>query len=268
LQDDFFVAPDIPADRLNLAIRQCPLPADEEVIALIDSSVAEQGGNSVILGLHAIHFLSGWRTKKAVMQTVSYRDLPGRVFRTVGASSIDMDRSQIMPFAGFKMPTGDFLHILYGIKHLVGGNYHVERDVPLYDAIMYALRRFLPNTGLHVWPDIPPRKLANATETCELPPDLPALGLLDCTTFGSAQNAVLFTVRGVHYHNSSVANAPGPGFIAYAHIPDLIDSDGTAGEVDLGRGQMLETSGSSISTATIIELLIAVKSIVNEYVPH
>ena len=265
LQDELFVTPDIPNDRLRAAMLQSPLGDDEEVIAIIDSAVSEQGGNTIIFGLHAIHFLTGVQAKKMITQRLSYRDLPGRVFRSATGGAIDMDRGQVLRFSGFKFPTGDFMHILYGMKHLVGGNYHVERDVPLYDAIIYALRRFLPNTGLHVWPDIPQSKLARAAESCKLPANLAGLGLLDCTTFGSAQNAVVFTVQGLFYHNSSVANAPGPGFIAYANIPDLIESDAGAGEIDFGRGQRIETSGSSIDTTTIIELFVAVKSIVSEY---
>lgn len=265
LQDELFVAPEIPPERIQRALRSCELPEGEELIALIESSLDERGGNCVIFGLHAIHFLTGSQSKTPLLQSVSYRDLPGRVFRSAGAGAIDMDRGQLFRFTGFKFPTGDLMHILYGIKHLVGGNYHVDRDVPLYDAIIYALRRFLPNNGFHVWPDIPANKHARASVSCKLAPTMTALALLDCTTFGSAQNAVIFTVAGLYYHNSSVANAPGPGFIAYAHIPELIEADGTAGEIDLGGGQRIETSGSSIDTATIIEMFIAVKSIANEY---
>lgn len=266
LQDELFVVPDIPQARLQRAQHRSALPEDEEVIALIDSSLEERGGNCVMFGLHAIHFLTAAQGKNEVLQSISYRDLPGRVFRSATGGSIDMDRGQVIRFTGFTFPTGDLMHILYGIKHLVGGNYHVERDVPLYDAIIYALRRFLPTSGLHVWPDIPQNKLKRATESCKLSANMTALGLLDCTTFGSAQNAVIFTVQGLYYHNSSVANAPGPGFIAYAQIPELIESDGSAGEVDFGKGQRIETSGSSVDTATIIEMLNAVKSIANEYV--
>lgn len=265
LQDELFVVPDIPPARLARAVRRSTLPEGEEIIGVIDSSVDERGGNSVIFGLHAIHFLTAAQGKAAVQQSISYRDLPGRVFRSAAAGAIDMDRGQVIRFSGFTFPTGDLMHILYGIKHLVGGNYHVERDVPLYDAIIYALRRFLPNNGLHVWPDIPASKLRRASQSCKLSENMTALGLLDCTTFGSAQNAVIFTVAGLFYHNSSVANAPGPGFIAYSQIPELIESDGSAGEIDLGRNQRIETSGSSIDTTTIIEMLIAVKSIASEY---
>ena len=265
LQDELFVFPDFPAERLRAALQQCALPEGEETIALIDSSVNERGGNSVIFGLHGIHFLTSGQSKTAVMQSVSYRDLPGRVFRSATGGAIDLDRGQVLKFTGFKFPTGDLMHIFYGLKHLVGGNYHVDRDVPLYDAIIYALRRFLPNGGLHVWPDIPRNKLKRATDSCKIPSTMTALGLLDCTTFGSAQNAVVFTVKGIYYHNSSVANAPGPGFIGYAQIPELIESAGGAGEIDFGKGQRIETSGSSIDTTTIIEMLNAIKSIANEY---
>jgi hypothetical protein len=72
--------------------------------------------------------------------------------------------------------------------------------------------------ALHCQPNIPASKLRNALEGCGLPPDIEVLALIDFTVFGSAKEALLFCVDGLHYR---WLQALKPRSIPYIEFRDL-----------------------------------------------
>lgn len=59
-----------------------------------------------------------------------------------------------------------------------------------------------------VEPNIPVRKLRNATAHCQIPDGERAMALFDCTPFGSANRGLIAGASGVYFYN---ANGPNPG---------------------------------------------------------
>jgi len=126
------------------------------------------------------------------------------------------------------------------------------------ERVVAALRSFLPQNDLYVAPDIPPKKVANARAACGIPADERVLGLVNCTVFGSAKNALVFGSRAAYFHNEWSESCR-QGAIPYPEFASRTFSDGGARNVNLGSGnQALDVSGSSCSKAQVIAILHAV----------
>jgi len=133
----------------------------------------------------------------------------------------------------------------------------------LEDRIMQILQSHDGQSGLHVAPNIPPRKLANATKHCGVPSGDTILGLIDCTVFGSAADAIVFGKRGLYYHNVA-GTEPNPGFVAYHEFPNIHFSTAFVNCIKLGGNRYCNKAGSSVSREKIIEILEAVRLAVIE----
>jgi hypothetical protein len=115
--------------------------------------------------------------------------------------------------------------------------------------------------GYYVHPNIPPRKVGGATKGCAVPPDEKILALIDCTTFGSAGDALVFGQKAFYYHNIG-GNVPDPGRVPYAEFGELTFGTAWLNCVTLGSDRYCNKSGSTVSREKIIELLNAIKQIV------
>ena len=54
--DDLFVLPDIPAAKLANARRTCKVPADDEVLGLVDLTVFGSASDALLLGRKALYY--------------------------------------------------------------------------------------------------------------------------------------------------------------------------------------------------------------------
>lgn len=131
---------------------------------------------------------------------------------------------------------------------------------PAQEKILETLKGFQPQAGLHVHPRVPEMKLKNALERCRVHPMETVMAMIDCTVFGSAKNAMVFTNGGIYYSNDVMASVPG-GSIPYYELSrrDL----GLSGdfEVSLGKDDFLETSGSPMDREHILTLLQAIQKL-------
>jgi hypothetical protein len=132
----------------------------------------------------------------------------------------------------------------------------------LPEAVCAILSRHGKEDDLHVKPDIPAKKVRNATRSCKVPSNETIIGLIDCTVFGSAKNALVFTEHAVYLHNDWAGKTSGQ-----AHVP--YDSFGTQDfevaeqhEVHIGAGKYLNTSGTSVGNGRIVAILDAIKYVV------
>ncbi len=126
--------------------------------------------------------------------------------------------------------------------------------------IRSALDRFRGESGLYIDPDIPPKKIANARITTQIPSDERVLGLIDCTLFGSAKNCILFGERWLYLHNSwtvSPAMYRGRSRHDYGKLAtSKLAKSGTDISFD---GGAFDCSGSGFSTAKMLDLLTTVQ---------
>jgi hypothetical protein len=63
---------------------------------------------------------------------------------------------------------------------------------PTPAAIVRILQSYASERGFHVHPGIPSAKLKNARESCSVADEEQVLGLIDCSSFGSAKQCLLF----------------------------------------------------------------------------
>jgi actin-like ATPase involved in cell morphogenesis len=123
----------------------------------------------------------------------------------------------------------------------------VAAKTTIQGLIISILRKF-PN--IFVYPKIPEKKLANARRSCNVPAFEPILGLIDCTTFGSANNCVLFGTTGIYSHQPRTPADK----IVYASLSRYIFSS-IGSTVIVSNGQKLSISGSAISATTVCTIL-------------
>jgi hypothetical protein len=131
---------------------------------------------------------------------------------------------------------------------------------PDEDQILAVLRGFQPQDGFHVYPKIPERKLKNAVERCRVHPMENVLALIDCTVFGSAKNCVLITSGGLYYSNDAVGKVPG-GALPFFELARREISLSGEFDIDLGKEDSLETSGSPMERERIVAVLEALAAL-------
>lgn len=132
-------------------------------------------------------------------------------------------------------------------------------DKPMDTKILRALKKHLPQDGLFVAPDIPVKKLNAARRSCRVPSSEQILGLIDCTTLGSAKNCLLLGRHAAYFHNAWSGKSSGAGTIPYEDFCHRSFGDGGFQEVSLDRNQHLNISGCSLSKTKLIDLLRSVK---------
>ena len=113
--------------------------------------------------------------------------------------------------------------------------------------------------GLLVAPNIPATKLHNASKSCGLPAGESVLGLIDCTTFGSASDCVLFGKSALYYHNSLSGCQPNPGVVPYREFPRCNFAKSWMFCISVRENYTLSLSGASTNRGKVIEMLNAIK---------
>jgi serine/threonine protein kinase len=140
-----------------------------------------------------------------------------------------------------------------------------ERKVPspaqsTEQLLLPVLRGFLPQDDLHVAPDIPEKKLANARKACEIPEAERILALVDATVFGSAKNCLAFGTEGLYFHNDWSSRTAGAGTVPYGEFAERIFARESWAEVGLGQGQFFNRSGSQVTSQKVVEILLAIRN--------
>ena len=135
----------------------------------------------------------------------------------------------------------------------------VTSELP-QDKLVEVLRGFQPQAGLHVTPKIPDAKIKNALERCRVHPMETVLALVDCTVFGSAKDCLLVTSGGLYYSNDAQFESPGGAVPFYELARRELSLVGEFA-VSLGKGDLLDTSGSPMERDRILALVEAIRSL-------
>ena len=276
-QQDLFVAPHIPAGKLSNAAAKCEVPPGERILGLVDCTVFGSAKNSLLIGSRGIYYHNDWSGKTPGTGFISYDEFSSRAFTDGGFQEVSLGLNQFVSTAGSNVPKATVVSILASIQQMVGvvpppappiaagtvaalpPGLPAQAAPSLEERILELIKRYLPQDGLSVAPQIPDKKLANAVAKCELPPAERVLGLIDCTVFGSAKNCLLFGAEGIYFHNDWSGKSPGRGFIPYEEFAGRVFMGGGFQEVSLGLNQFLNTSGSSVPKATVVSLLESIK---------
>ena len=130
-------------------------------------------------------------------------------------------------------------------------------------ALTTILTDCVPQADLFVRASIPAHKLANARVTCNVPAGEVILGLIDCTVFGSAKDALLFGAQGIYYRNIMVSTATTAivGKLLYREFPNCqfkLDEK----EIVLTPQKRCSLSGSEVPVLKACQILIAIRQFV------
>lgn len=128
----------------------------------------------------------------------------------------------------------------------------------LKERILEILRSQGSLSGFYVHPNIPVRKMTNATKSCAVPPSDTILGLIDCTVFGSASDALVFGKHGFYYYNMG-SNVPDPGRVVYSEFPEITFGTSWLNCITLGGDRYCNKAGSNIGRDKVIKMLNAIK---------
>ena len=132
--------------------------------------------------------------------------------------------------------------------------------------ILVALKRVIPQKGIHVAPDIPPRKLATARQSCRFPSHDRVLGLVDCTALGSAKNCLVIGMKGLYFHNPWETN-PQRGMISYSELPRRKIQVLNKYNIALGNNEFLNCTTAPCPAGVITALLQGIQSLVTGVIP-
>jgi len=125
---------------------------------------------------------------------------------------------------------------------------------PIEERVLEVLQGFPPHDGVYVTPEIPPEKIAAASRACHVPDSDCVLALVDCTSSGSAEDALVFGCLGIYYHNSAESKSAGAGAIPYTEFPRRTFGDGAEKEFGLDNDQFLDLSHCPAPPGKIAEL--------------
>jgi hypothetical protein len=147
------------------------------------------------------------------------------------------------------------------LKNSAGASLPSTPGGPLAARVVQILKPF--ESKLDLAPNIPPKKLANATREACVPADETVLGLIDCTIFGSATHCLVFGSRRIYYHNPPGDN-PSTGSLAYSEFFRCHFTTSGFFDIRLDEYRSFSQAGSPLSRGKLIEVLNAIKQAVVE----
>jgi hypothetical protein len=120
-------------------------------------------------------------------------------------------------------------------------------------AVLKALRLH-GSRDLYITPNIPPKKLANARQSCAVAADDEVLALVDTTGLGSAKSCLLVATSGIYVKNDWAASSPGRNFLPYSGFVDGGLKKRQGHEVTIG-GVTFNMAWCTISKDDLLALL-------------
>ncbi len=116
---DFYLDPQIPANKLSNGRNACQVPWDHPVMALIDTTVFGSAKNCLIFSHTGIYYHNDWTGQQPGGYFIAYSDIKGRSFTKVGAHEVNLDRGSSVDFSGSSLPTEEALQIMRGLGEIV-----------------------------------------------------------------------------------------------------------------------------------------------------
>ncbi len=220
-----FISPAIPPGKLINSRQSCKIPKSEEILGLIDCTFFGSAKNALVFGEKGIYFHS------IVVETIPHKDTPETKINEV-ADSLKYDR---FPESTFEA-VGVYLHLDGRPKfnwEKVGGDWVVailddirkivlrldqkeggladdgrvgaaKNSEPLFRSIVLDILKESKAQSLYSSPGIPPKKITNATKSCMVPENEKIIGIIDCTFWGSATDAMVFGEKGIYFHSDVI----------------------------------------------------------------
>jgi hypothetical protein len=123
------------------------------------------------------------------------------------------------------------------------------------------------HTDVFIQEQISERRAANSRASTFAPPSEPLLALIDATFFGTAEDCILFTQRGIYYYTHVVYDptAPQRDFIRYEDFPAHDFRKVRPGVISFNKHQTFKTSTLGLRDDDLINSLRAIQRLVQEF---
>jgi hypothetical protein len=249
------VAPDIPPGLVETARRCAGIPSEERVLGLLDCTAFKSAKDCLVFGWSGIYWHNGFGSKTPGRWSLSYEDMARRAFEDGPMCEIHMGENQYLRII---LNRGDIIALLYAVAtlfwkelDLLGADHAL-----LQRTLRSVLARWASQEDVHLEPNIPSKKLANAIRSSGAPPDETIVGLVDCTTLGSATDCLMFGLDGLYWHNGSASKSPGPGSLGYSELATAtFERPSLSRDICLSNGQHICTGSSQVSRKDLIAML-------------
>lgn len=130
---DFYISGKIPKDKLKNAISNYPIPAAEDVLALIDATVFGSAKNGMAIGLKGIYWKNDWTTD-TVKNFLHWNDLIANTKQiTTKGSDLILSPGCVCSLAGSSVKSKLLLDLLLSIIEKISKNNEQKLEIPLTD---------------------------------------------------------------------------------------------------------------------------------------
>jgi len=229
--DAFYTSASIPEKKIANARAAFPIPMDEYVLALTDTTVFGSGKTGLAITRWGLRWTNG-SSKPTNVKAISWEDfanvqnaptgsdngftLTDGGFYANGSSNVDEAKMKDVLVAIFEYCKAATFFVKKTAAELAAE----EADMPFLKRVDRLLQT-MTDTGFLVGSRIPDKKRVNATKSCMVDADDVILALIDSTLFGSAATALVVCQKGVYWHNKETT---GKCFIPWEKMSSYKDT--------------------------------------------
>jgi hypothetical protein len=208
---DFGFGDSIDARKLQSARKTFPMPLDLKVYGLLDATVLGTNEKGLAITANGIYWKNGW-TQETVKSHLTWHEFteikieqrfdkfglgPGNFYETTGSS---YPNGQLNNLLSALQASLRLIHITDDGAELSSSNARPPEGATIEQVIEWACNNY-SGGGIPVGPLISPKKLSNAKKEFPLPMTAVAVGLVDCTAFGSNKNGLALCTDGIYWKN-------------------------------------------------------------------
>ena len=209
-QDAFYTTTTMPEKKIANARAAFPIPMDEYVLALTDTTLFGSGKTGLAVTKWGLRWTNG--SKVTNLKAISWEDFANiQKEPTHSDNSFTLCDGALYANGSSNVEEGkmaEFLVAIYGYcraatfftKKSAEEIAAEEAEMPFLGRVEKILQS-MTDTGFLTGTRIPDKKRINATKSCMVDADDRILGLIDSTLFGTAATALVVSEKGVYWHN-------------------------------------------------------------------
>ena len=107
--------PNIPVNKLSIAMEDCKVPENEEIVVLFDDSFLRSSRRFFLIGLLGLYFFNSDSSEKPEPGSISYKDLSNKEITKKGNTEIDLGNGDFFFVPDF-IPINSMLVLLDSFK--------------------------------------------------------------------------------------------------------------------------------------------------------
>lgn len=271
-EEAFYTSDTMPEKKISNARAAFPIPVDEYVLALTDTTLFGSGKTGLAVTRWGLRWTNGG-SKPSNVKAISWED-----FANVPQAPADEDNDFRLTEGGLYANSGsnvdekkmaEFLADLHGycrtatfLEKKTVEQLAAEKANLSVGQKMLNLLQAITDPGFYVGDRIPEKKMNNARKSCMVDEGDNVLALIDSTLFGSAATALVVCEKGVYWHNK---DSSGKCFIPWGKMPgyrqSIKVSDGNW--LSFSQGNGFKAGMANVDLEKVKDALIAIGDLVS-----